>query len=102
MARLCARVNLFYLAKREAREKVVLYREQVPTEGHQRMSLGHFLQLEWVEVPLVHLSWFATKHIRTREPICPSTAHNKGQYCLHAMIMQQLVTSKTFWRLCGS
>lgn len=44
-----------YLTKREAREKVVFDREQVRTQGNQRMSLSHLLQLERVKVPLVHL-----------------------------------------------
>lgn len=44
-----------YLTKWEAREKVVLDREEIGTQGNQRMSLSHFLQLERIEIPLVHL-----------------------------------------------
>lgn len=44
-----------YLAKREAREQVVLDREQESTQRNQRVSLSHLLQRERIEVPLIHL-----------------------------------------------
>lgn len=48
-------MNHAHLAELEAREKVVFYREEVSAKRHQRVPLGHFLQLERVEVPVIHL-----------------------------------------------
>lgn len=44
-----------YLAEREARDKVVLDREQVGAQGNQGVAPRDLIQLEGIEIPLVHL-----------------------------------------------